>query len=72
MKFKVTDMKRGKEADIGKIALCEEWAKGLMYFDMEGFAILESGELILTDVRGNFAYCPKGRFRVELEIEEDA
>ena len=36
--FTVIDLQTGKEADERETALHEEWAKGLMYCDMEGFA----------------------------------
>ena len=60
--FRVIDNKTGEEADTYKIALKEDWAKGLMYCDMEGFAISEDGHLLLLDECGNVAYCPNDRF----------
>jgi hypothetical protein len=65
MRFRVIDTKTGREADIVEIALREDWAKRLVYCDMEGFAIEEDGALILLDECGNCASCPAGRFRVE-------
>ena len=62
--FRVIDNKTGKEADAYNIALKEDWAKGLIYCDIEGFAIEEEGNLILLDECGNVAYCPSGRFTV--------
>ena len=62
--FTVIDNKTGKEADCGKIALHEEWAKGLCYCDMDGFALMQDGSLILMDECGRFAYCPNGRFSI--------
>jgi hypothetical protein len=62
--FHVIDMKTGKEADPCEIALKEEWANGLIYCDMEGFAIEEDGSLILLDECGRHAYAPIGRFKV--------
>ncbi len=62
--FRVIDTKTGKEADTYEIALHEEWAKGLIYCDMEGFAIEEDGTLILIGECGKYAYCPEGRFEV--------
>lgn len=64
MKFEVIDTKTGKYPDLWKIALEEYWAKGLMYCDMEGFAIEEDGTLILLDECGRHAYCPEGRFKI--------
>ena len=69
MKFKVFDDKTGKEADTYEIALHEEWARNLVYCDMEGFAITEDGDLILTDECGNFVYCDTERFKVVFEEE---
>ena len=67
--FTVIDNNTGKTADIEEIALTEEWADGLIYCDMEGFAITEAGSLILVDECGRFAYCPDGRFSVVWEDE---
>lgn len=69
MKFKVFDNKTGKEADPCEIALHEEWAKCLVYCDMEGFAITEDGNLVLMDECGNFVYCDTERFKVVFEEE---
>jgi hypothetical protein len=71
MKFKVIDTKTGKEPDIYQIALREEWANGLMYCDMEGFAIEEDGTLMLVDECGRYAYCPLGRFKVEMLKDDE-
>ena len=62
--FKVIDKKTGEEADTYKIALKEDWAKGLIYCDMEGFAILEDGNLVLLDECGKWEYCPSDRFEI--------
>lgn len=67
MKFIVIDKKTGKEADTWNIALNEEWAKGLIYCDMEGFAITEDGNLVLMDECGNVVYCNTERFKVVFE-----
>jgi len=64
MLFRVIDTKTGKEPDLREIALNEEWAKGLIYCDMEGFAVLEDGGLMLLDECGNYAFCPAGRFEI--------
>lgn len=69
MKFKVFDNKTGKEADPYEIALHEEWAQKLCYCDMDGFAILEDGSLLLVDECGNFVYCDTERFTVVFEDE---
>ena len=70
MRFSVIDILTGKEPDMSNIALTEEWAKGLMYCDMEGFHIDEDGTLCLADECGKCAYCPHGRFKIEIEIME--
>lgn len=62
--FYVIDKKTGKEADTYKIALKEDWANHLCYCDMEGFAILEDGVLVLCDECGRMAYCPEDRFEI--------
>lgn len=67
MKFRVMDNKTGKEADPYEIALHEEWAQGLVYCDMEGFAITEDGDLVLMDECGTCVYCDPERFKVVFE-----
>lgn len=67
--FDVVDTKTGEYPDLYKIALTENWAKELMYCDMEGFAIDEDGTLLLLDECGSQAYCPPGRFEVRLLTE---
>jgi hypothetical protein len=65
--FTVIDNKTGEYPDLWEIALKEDWAKHLMYCDMDGFAIMEDGTLILLDDCGEFAYCPEDRFTVVFE-----
>ena len=62
--FYVFDKKTGKEADEYEIALNEDWAKHLMYCDMDGFAIEHDGTLMLIDECGQHAYCPSDRFEI--------
>lgn len=62
--FDVVDTKTGEYPDLEKIALKEDWAKHLMYCDMEGFAIEEDGTLLLLDECGRQACCPVGRFEI--------
>lgn len=62
--FTVIDSKTGKEADICKIARKEDWAAGLIYCDMEGWAIEENGSLILMDECGNYVFADRERFKV--------
>ena len=62
--FTVVDTKTGRYPDLEEIALTEEWAKGLMWCDMDSFAIGEDGTLFLLDECGQYASAPKGRFIV--------
>ena len=62
--FHVIDKTTGKEPDICEVALHEDWAKGLIYCDMEGFFIDEDGRLILADECGNYRYVPSDRYDV--------
>lgn len=62
--FTVIDSKTGKEADICKIARKEDWAAGLIYCDMQGWAIGEDGSLILMDECGNYVFADRERFKV--------
>lgn len=68
--FTVRDKKTGRYPDLEYIALHEEWAKGLVYCDMEGFAIEEDGSLLLLDECDNSRYCPVGRFEIVWEEQE--
>lgn len=73
--FHVIDKKTGQEADTWEIALNEDWAKHLCYCDMEGFAILEDGTLILADECGRFEFIQEeDRFEIVWEevTDEDA
>ena len=69
MKFNVIDTKTGDNPDVFRIAKTEEWAKGLLAFDIDGFALHEDGTLLLIDDCNNIAYCPTGRFRIDIERE---
>ncbi len=71
VQFRVIDTKTGKEADPEAIAVDEEWADGLIYCDMEGFAIQEDGQLVLMDECGRFKYCPPDRFKIMYLTEEE-
>ena len=62
--FTVIDTKTGKEADEYEIALHEDWAKDLCYCDMDGWAIMDDGTLLLVDECGRFAYADRERFKV--------
>ena len=62
--FTVIDNWTGKEADEYIIAKTEDWAKGLMWMDIEGFALEDDGTLLLVDECGGIAYCPDDRFSV--------
>ena len=67
--FHVIDTTTGKEPDIYNIALREEWAKELIYCDMDGFYFGEDGDLILADECGHFVFCDPSRFEVVWEAE---
>ena len=69
--FDVVDTKTGEYPELEKIALKEDWAKHLMYCDMEGFAIEEDGTLLLLDECGKQACCPAGRFEIRPLQEGD-
>lgn len=64
--FKVIDNITGKEPDLEKIALNEEWAKDLVWCDMDGFFLSDDGCLALADECGSFRYPPDGRFSVKM------
>lgn len=70
MKFTIIDIKTGEYPDVEKIAIKEEWAKGLVYCDIDSFAITEDGTLILLDDCGNMAYCPADRFKIIFDNEQ--
>ena len=62
--FTVIDTKTGEEADEYNIALHEDWAKHLCYCDMDGWAIMDDGTLLLVDECGRFGYADRERFKV--------
>lgn len=66
MTLTIIDKRTGRYPDVEKIALEEDWAKNLIYCDIDCFAICEDGFLLLMDDCGNVAYCPKDRFEVAL------
>lgn len=68
--FTVIDRKTGKEADTYKIALKEKWAAGLIYCDIDGWAIGDDGSLMLIDDCGRFAYADRERFKVVWDEDE--
>lgn len=70
--FDVIDTKTREYPDLEKIALTEEWAQGLVYCDMDGFAVREDGSLILLDECGNCVSCPPGRFEIRLQDGGDS
>lgn len=70
MKFTVIDNITGEYPDCEQIALKEDWAKGLIYCDIDGFYIGEDGALILMDDCGNARWCPEDRFYVMSEDDD--
>ena len=69
IEFTVTDNQTGEYPDCERIALTEEWAKHLVYCDIDCFAITEEGGLILIDDCNNIAYPPADRFTVTIDPE---
>ena len=69
MQFTVIDLETGEYPDVRRIALKEDWAKKLIYCDIDGFYLGQDGELMLADECGNCASCPSGRFKIEMEFE---
>lgn len=67
IEFEVIDNQTGEAPDCEKIALTEEWAKHLIYCDIDCFAITEDGSLILIDDCNNIAYPPSDRFTVKVD-----
>lgn len=67
IQFHVIDRTTGEAPDLRQIALTEDWAKGLIYCDMEGFALSEDGTLILLDETGRFVYADLDRFEVVID-----
>ena len=66
MKFTVIDSQTGEYPDLEYIALTEDWAKHLVYCDVDGFYIGEDGDLILLDDCDNVARPPVGRFELTI------
>lgn len=64
IEFTVIDTTTMEYPDCGKIALNEDWAKHLIYCDIDGFYIGEDGNLVLVDDCGKAAFAPPGRFEV--------
>ena len=69
--FDVIDSKTGECPDVEKIALEEDWAKHLIYCDIDGFFIGEDGTLVLADDCGKIAYCPAQRFEIKTIEDEE-
>jgi hypothetical protein len=67
MELKIIDTQTGEYPDVAAIALKEEWAKHLIYCDIDGFYMGEDGNLMLIDDCDNAATCPSGRFKVTIE-----
>jgi hypothetical protein len=62
--FFVIDKTTGQVPDMEGIALREEWADGLIYCDMEQFALGGDGSLYLLDECGAYRSCPEDRFEI--------
>lgn len=67
IQFKVIDTRTGREPIFDHNHIFKEkWFKqsGLIWCDLEGWAVSEDGVLMLADECGNVAYPPSGRFEV--------
>ncbi len=70
--FRVIDTRTGKAADTYEIALHEDWAKHLIYCDIDGWAIGDEGSLMLLDDCLRAAYPPdRERFKVVWDKDEE-
>jgi hypothetical protein len=47
-----------------EIALNQKWAQGLLYCDIDGFAVDKDGVLMLCDDCGVVRYPPEGLFEI--------
>lgn len=68
MYFEVIDLQTGKCADAEDIAN-EKWAYGVGGDEEGGFMIDQDFALCLVDELGNYAYCPRGRFKIIMYID---
>ncbi len=64
MKFSVYNQD-GTKPNLEEIVRTEEWAKDLMLHDLDGFAIMEDGYIVLLDECGRFRSAPPNRFVVK-------
>ena len=69
LRFDVVDTTTGKYPDWERIAKEEDWAKGLVYCDIDGIAIQEDGSLILLNECRNCVSCPQDRFEIRCPQE---
>ena len=69
MTFKVVDKTTGEAPDYTELAL--KIGDRLMYSDIEGFALLETGTLILCDRCGNWDYVDIEKENLRVVFEED-
>lgn len=69
MKFVVIDKSTRKIANTAEIALNEEWTRILDSARIEGFALKQDGDLILTDQHGRMVYCPNNRFELVFDTD---
>lgn len=69
MTFEIIDKKTGKPPTQRVITnIAKKY--GLLEFDIDEFAVTESGQIILLDDCGNIAYCDPNRFIVKLTEEQ--
>ena len=71
MKFEVIDKETGGLANPYRV-VNEKWACrwGLYQDDMQGFALMEDGRLILMDECNRYVICPEDRFEIRLVTGE--
>jgi len=65
--FRIIDNKINREPtyeDLIEIVQNEEWARDLVWTDIDGWAIDEYGSILLMDDCGNVRYAPRGRFSI--------
>jgi hypothetical protein len=70
MTFTVIDKLTGQEADQIKIIRNESWASHLRTRDIDGWALMDYGTLVLIDNLNRIAYPPEGRFEIVWDTSE--
>lgn len=71
--FEVINSETGeivKDEELEGICLTEDWAKYLIYCDIDGWYINQYGDLALLDECGNYAFPPK-KYQIRWNRNED-